>query len=130
MSIRIRCLVALVIAGLVLAACEQPVQKPGQGDMVVRDWIAAAVNKDGQTYCGLMTPRLLAVTTGQPGKTAKKTCAREIKAGTGDYPFQFEVDRPSVTQAGAAQVDATGKKLRGHITLKQHNGKLLIDSVQ
>ncbi|MCA1679082.1 MAG: YihY/virulence factor BrkB family protein [Actinobacteria bacterium] len=86
MSTRIAVLM-LALSTLVLTACEQPVQKPQQGDMVVRKWIAAAVNNDGQTYCGLMTTRLLATTTGQSGDNAKKTCEREIKAGTGQYPF-------------------------------------------
>lgn len=120
---------ALVISTVALAACEHPVQQPQQGDMVMRKWIAAAVNKDGQTYCGLMTPRLLEQTTGQSGDNAKKTCERQIKAGAGEYPFQFEIPKPT-TKAGAAEVAASGKKLRGHVTLKQQKDKLLIDAVR
>ncbi len=128
--IRISAGVASAIVALGLMACEQPVQKPQQGDMVVRDWIAAAVNKDGQTYCGLMTPRLLQKTTGQTGQRAKKTCEQQIKAGTGNYPFQFEIAEPATTGASAAQVAASGKKLRGHIKLKKQQDKLLIDAVK
>jgi hypothetical protein len=120
----------LAISVLALGACEQPVQEPRQGDRVVRDWIAAAVDKDGQTYCGLMTPRLLQQTTGQSGEAAKKTCERQIKAGAGDYPFQFEIPKPTSAKADAAQVAVSGQKLRGRVTLKQQKGTLLVDVVQ
>ena len=133
MSTRITALSALLaIAALVLMACgkSESVQDLQQSDAVVRNWIAAAVNKDGETYCGLMTPRLLKATTGQSGDRAKKSCERQIKAGAGDYPFQFEIPEPATTKAGAAKVAASGKKLRGRITLKRQKGKVLIDAVQ
>lgn len=120
----------VAIASLSLIACEQPIQKPEQADAIARKWIAAAVNKDGQTYCGLMTPALLQTVTKQSGAAAKKTCEKQVKAGTGDYPFQFAIPKPKVSGAAKARVDASGKKLRGHITLKQQKGKLLIDGVR
>lgn len=122
--------VAVVIAAVGVVGCEKPGQMPDQGDAVARKWIAAAVNKDGQTYCGLMTPKLLQSITGQAGATAKMTCEKQIKGGTGDYPFQFAIPKAEVSGAANAQVDASGKKLRGHITLTQQKGKLLIDAVR
>ncbi|MCA1701486.1 MAG: hypothetical protein LC790_22340 [Actinobacteria bacterium] len=119
-----------MIAAAGVVGCEKPVQMPDQGDAVARKWIAAAVNKDGQTYCGLMTAKLLQTVTRQAGAAAKTTCEKQIKAGTGDYPFQFAIPKANVSGAASAQVDASGKKLRGHITLTQQKGKLLIDAVR
>ncbi|MDQ3631675.1 MAG: hypothetical protein M3417_10495 [Actinomycetota bacterium] len=120
---------ALAVATLTLTACGKSESVSQRGDKVVRDWIAAAVNKDGKTYCGLMTPRLLRSTSGR-SDGAEKTCERQIKAGAGDYPFQFEIPKPTTNKAGGAEVAASGKKLRGRVTLKQQKGKLLIDAVR
>lgn len=123
--------VGTVVVALGVAACgDDEEKKPQQGDKVVRDWIAAGAKKDGKKYCSLMTPRLLQAITGQPADTAKKTCRDQIKAGTGDYPFQFIIPKPRTMGASEAQVDASGKKLRGHVTLKKQKGKLLIDAVR
>lgn len=129
MSTRISALSALAIGALALTACGKSESVQGQGDEVVREWIAAAVNKDGETYCGLMTPRLLQATTGR-SDGAKKTCERQIKAGVGEYPFQFEIPKPTPGNAGTAKVAASGKKLRGRVTLKKQKGELLIDAVR
>ncbi|MDQ3689061.1 MAG: hypothetical protein M3406_03325 [Chloroflexota bacterium] len=128
MSTRIM-LPALAAATLTLTACGKAESVTQRGDKVVRDWIAATVNKDGKTYCGLMTPRLLQSTTGR-SDGAEKTCERQIKAGTGEYPFQFEIPKPTTGKAGAAEVSASGKKLRGRLTLKEQKGELLIDAVR
>ncbi|HEX8158945.1 MAG TPA: hypothetical protein VF526_16280 [Solirubrobacteraceae bacterium] len=120
----------IAIATLGLISCEQPVQKPEQADAVARKWIAAAVSKDGQTYCELMTPALLQTVTHKSGAAARKTCEKHVTAGTGEYPFQFAIPKPRVAGPTDAQVSASGKKLRGHITLTQQKGKLLIDTVR
>ncbi|MDQ3850413.1 MAG: hypothetical protein M3296_07355 [Actinomycetota bacterium] len=130
MRTRITAVATIGVAALGVSACEKAAQKPQEADKVVRDWIAAAANKDGKKYCGLMTPQLLQSITTQTGKMAKKTCEDQIKAGTGDYPFQFAIPKPRTTGATQARVTATGKKLRGHVTLRKQKGKLLIDAVR
>ncbi len=130
MRTRVTAVGIIAVAALVVMACGKSAEKPQQADKVVRDWIAAAAKKDGKKYCGLMTPRLLQSVTRQPADMAKKTCQDAIKAGTGDYPFQFAIPKPRVMGASQAQVAASGKKLRGHVTLKKQKDKLLIDAVR
>ncbi len=130
MRTRIAAVGSIAVAAVGVMACGKSAEKPQQADKVVRDWIAAAANKDGKKYCGLMTPKLLQSVTAQPAATAKKTCQNEIKAGTGDYPFQFAIAKPRIMGPAGAQVDASGKKLRGHVTLKKQKDKLLIDAVR
>ena len=130
MSTRIAAVGTIAAAAMGVMACGKSAEKPQQADKVVRDWIAAAAKKDGKKYCGLMTPNLLRSLTARPADRAKQTCQDEIKAGAGDYPFQFAIAKPRVRGAAQAEVAASGKKLRGHVTLKKQNGKLLIDAVR
>jgi hypothetical protein len=113
-----------------LAACGKSTETATQADTVVRDWIVAATSKDGEAYCGRMTAEFLQKTMGKRGEMATKTCEKQVNAGSGDYPFQFDIPKPTAKGAGAAEVSASGKKLRGRIEFKKQRGKLLVDAVR
>ncbi len=77
-----------------------------------------------------MTVDYLERTTGAQSDAAKKKCESDVKAGSGNYPVKFDVQKPTKTTDSTAEVAVKSMAPSGTVKLKKEDGKFLIDDVK
>jgi len=69
-------------------------------------------------------------TTGAQSDAAKKKCESDVKAGSGNYPVKFDVQKPTKTTDNTAEVAVKSMAPSGTVKLKKEDGKFRIDDVK
>lgn len=101
-----------------------------ESDQVVKTLLKAAIDRDGETYCGLLTSQELEAQTGERSDAATTKCEQQVVSGNADYPGKFSVAESQPKGANDAEVKVEGNVPSGVIKLKREGGKLKIDSVE
>ena len=99
-------------------------------DKVVKDWITAGVEKDGEKFCDLMTTDFLEKSTGQQSNAAKKRCEDQVKSGSGNFAVKLNVGKARPGGETAAQVPVSGTVQPGTVKLRKENDKFKVDGIE
>lgn len=98
-------------------------------EKAVQDWLVAAIDEDGATYCQQLTVKALERVTGERGDQAKKKCERLVKAEESPSKLPLDVDvvaKSSKEKSASAEIR---RELPKEIVLIKEEGKYKIDRV-
>ncbi len=120
-----------VVAAIALAGCGGSDASSAKKDSekVLKEWVTAAVDRDGGKYCKVLSKDLLEQVTSAQSDSAKTKCEEMVKNDSSKLPLRVSI-KPGKASKTAATSTIAVQAPTTPVTLRKEDGSFKIDKAE